>query len=244
MVDAKNPTKTRKTISTTEVFPLCLPFLSAKKSSSLEQGGVCLLFPRISGNHTNHGNDENHGNPRCKPQVPQTTGVETSKALFPKAFWSLNLALKHDYKAQFGCPRIFCYFPLLSRGVQILFFRLSDPTEIPPPITIHLSHDPCAVFSVVSQTLAATPLLLSVKMAYRNPRQALERGHCRKKFTSEAYRDMGLSRYGGIVSHEIVLPMALWDTKQLALLFLSRAALEAASSPPSEPFRKIFKDLC
>ena len=42
----KNPVKTRKTISTTEIFPLWAPFFSAKKSSALEQGGVCFLFPR------------------------------------------------------------------------------------------------------------------------------------------------------------------------------------------------------
>ena len=37
--------KTRKTISTTEIFPLWPPFFfSAKKTSALEQGGVCFLF--------------------------------------------------------------------------------------------------------------------------------------------------------------------------------------------------------
>ena len=41
----QNPVKTRKTISTTEIFPLWPPFFSAKKSSALEQGGVCFLFP-------------------------------------------------------------------------------------------------------------------------------------------------------------------------------------------------------
>ena len=30
----------------------------------------------IRGNHGNHENDENHGNAGCKPQVPQTTGLE------------------------------------------------------------------------------------------------------------------------------------------------------------------------
>ena len=39
--------KTRKTISTTEIFRLWPPFFSAKKSSAPEQGGVCILFPRI-----------------------------------------------------------------------------------------------------------------------------------------------------------------------------------------------------
>ena len=41
----KNPIKTRKTISTTEIFPLWPPFFSGKESSALEQGGVCFLFP-------------------------------------------------------------------------------------------------------------------------------------------------------------------------------------------------------
>ena len=45
----KNPIKTRKTISTTEIFPLWTPFIfSAKKSSALEQGGVWFLFPSFS----------------------------------------------------------------------------------------------------------------------------------------------------------------------------------------------------
>ena len=43
----KNPIKTRKTISTTEIFPLWTPFFSAKKSSALEWGGVCFLFPSL-----------------------------------------------------------------------------------------------------------------------------------------------------------------------------------------------------
>ena len=47
----KNPIKTRKTISTTEIFPLWTPCFPAKKCSALEQGGVCFLFPstQISG---------------------------------------------------------------------------------------------------------------------------------------------------------------------------------------------------
>ena len=43
-------------------------------SDSYKRGVECW----ISGNHGNHGNDENHGNPRCKPRVPQTTGLEIS----------------------------------------------------------------------------------------------------------------------------------------------------------------------
>ena len=43
----KKPMKTRKTISTTAIFPLCPPPFSAKKSSALEQGGVCFVFPSL-----------------------------------------------------------------------------------------------------------------------------------------------------------------------------------------------------
>ena len=43
------------------------------------------------------------------------------------------------------------------------------------------SHDPCRnVLSVVSQTIAATPPLLPVKMAYCNPKTGLGGGYCRK----------------------------------------------------------------
>ena len=46
----ENRMKTRKTISTTEIFPLRAPnFFSAKKSSALEQGGVWFLFPSVAG---------------------------------------------------------------------------------------------------------------------------------------------------------------------------------------------------
>ena len=43
----KNPIKTRKTISTTKIFPLWSPFFSAKRSSALEQGGVRFIFPSL-----------------------------------------------------------------------------------------------------------------------------------------------------------------------------------------------------
>ena len=35
-------------MSTTKIFPLWPPFFAAKKSSALEQGGVCLLFPSLA----------------------------------------------------------------------------------------------------------------------------------------------------------------------------------------------------
>ena len=73
--------------------------------------------------------------------------------------------------------------------------RLSGPTEIPPyretGIAIPLSH-------CVSQTIAATPRLLSVKVVYRNPKRDLARGASQKKLASEAYRAM---------SHEMVSPI-------------------------------------
>ena len=40
----QKPYKNKETISSTEIFPLCPPFLSAKRSPSLEQGGVWFLF--------------------------------------------------------------------------------------------------------------------------------------------------------------------------------------------------------
>ena len=47
VVDTETLIKTRQTISTTEIFPLWTPFFFAKKSSALEQGGVCFLFPSV-----------------------------------------------------------------------------------------------------------------------------------------------------------------------------------------------------
>ena len=41
-------------------------------SDSYKQGVECW----IRGNQGNHENDENHRNPRCKPLVPQITGLE------------------------------------------------------------------------------------------------------------------------------------------------------------------------
>ena len=51
---------------------------------SCKQGVECW----INGNHGSHGNDENHGNPGCKPQVPQTTGLERpeKKRRVPQSF--------------------------------------------------------------------------------------------------------------------------------------------------------------
>ena len=42
----QKPCENQETISTTEIFPLWPQFSSAKKSSALEQGGVCFPFPR------------------------------------------------------------------------------------------------------------------------------------------------------------------------------------------------------
>ena len=45
---------------------------------------------------------------------------------------------------------------------------------------------------MVSQTIAATPPLLPVKMAYRSPKTDLTRGVSQKKLASEAHRLSGL----------------------------------------------------
>ena len=50
-------------------------------SDSYKQGVECWIHGNY-GNHKNdenHENDENHGNPRCKPRVSQTTGLEIPK---------------------------------------------------------------------------------------------------------------------------------------------------------------------
>ena len=70
---------------------------------------------------------------------------------------------------------------------------LSDPTEIPPPpnretdVAIPLWH---CVFCGIAETIAATPPLLYVRMAYRSPKPGL-RGVLQKEFASEAYRATG-----------------------------------------------------
>ena len=56
---------------------------------------------------------------------------------------------------------------------------------------------------VVSQTIAATPPLLSVKMAYFGPKTGLTRGH-RRKFASEAYGAIGGVTRNSIANRAIV----------------------------------------
>ena len=52
------------------------------------------------------------------------------------------------------------------------------------------------MFPVVWQTIAATPPLLSVKMAYRKPKTGLGCGVSQQKLASEAYRAIwGVTRY-------------------------------------------------
>ena len=71
---------------------------------------------------------------------------------------------------------------------------LSDATQIPPPIARQVQQYPCrTVFSMVSQTIAATTPLLSVKMAYRSPTTDLTRGASQKKACL-----WSLSRYRGM----------------------------------------------
>ena len=69
---------------------------------------------------------------------------------------------------------------------------LSDPTEIPPPSRDKCSNTPVAwVFSKVSQTIAATPPLLSVYVAHRSPKAELGGRVSQKKLAPKAYRAIG-----------------------------------------------------
>ena len=66
---------------------------------------------------------------------------------------------------------------------------LCDPAEIPPPIASHLT--PVALFPVVSQTIAAAPPLLPVRLAYRNSKTGFGGRVSQKELASEAYRPKG-----------------------------------------------------
>ena len=73
------------------------------------------------------------------------------------------------------------------------------------------------MFSVVSQTIAATPSLLSIRMAYHNPKTGLNwRGRIAEidKLASEAYRAFGASHeISPIVGHQAFDPHPFtWDT--------------------------------
>ena len=94
-------------------------------------------------------------------------------------------------RSYFGCTEDLLKV-LSSQRIQATRPMLSDPTEIPPPhretgVTIPLSH----CFSVVSQTIAATPPLLSIKLAYRSPKTGLGGGGIAGKLAFEAYRAIG-----------------------------------------------------
>ena len=78
-----------------------------------------------------------------------------------------------------------------------------DPTEISPPIARQVQQYPCrTVFSVESQPIAATTPLVSVKMAYCNPKTGLGGGDRRKNLPLKPIALLG-------TSHEIVSPLAL-----------------------------------
>ena len=57
---------------------------------------------------------------------------------------------------------------------------------------------------MVSQTIAATPPLLSFEKAYRNPKTGLTRGVSQKKLASEAYRAIGGVARNSIANRVIV----------------------------------------
>ena len=71
----------------------------------------------VPGNHGNHGHDENHGNPGCKPQVPQSTGLEISNLSFrpsrPSLPWK-SLEFIHNIKVGQRTPN-FCTTSRSSR---------------------------------------------------------------------------------------------------------------------------------
>ena len=60
------------------------------------------------------------------------------------------------------------------------------------------------MFPVVSQTIAATPPLLSVKMADRSPKTGLGGGVSQQKLASEAYRAIGGVARNSIANRAIV----------------------------------------
>ena len=60
------------------------------------------------------------------------------------------------------------------------------------------------MFFVVSQPIAATHPLFSVRMAYRNLKTDLTRGVSQKKLASEAYRPIGGVARNSIANHAIV----------------------------------------
>ena len=81
--------------------------------------------------------------------------------------------------------------------------------KYPPHRKTGCSNTPVALcFPVVSQTIAATPTLLSLTVAYRIPKTGLTRGASQKKLASAAYRAIGgvarnsnrQSRYSGTLS--------------------------------------------
>ena len=90
--------------------------------------------------------------------------------------------------------------------------KMSPATSKSLPSVVTRPKYPCrTIFSVISQTIAATPPLLSLlKMAYRNPKTGLGpwRGRIAEKLPSEAYA------IGGIACNST--PIALqWDTEPL-----------------------------
>ena len=60
------------------------------------------------------------------------------------------------------------------------------------------------LFPVVSQTIAATPRLLSLQVAYRSPKTGLTRGVSQKTLASEAYRAIGAIARNSIANRAIV----------------------------------------
>ena len=75
------------------------------------------------------------------------------------------------------------------------------------------------MFPVVLQTIAATPPLVSLKMAYRNLKTDLTRGASQKKLASEAYRAIGGVARNSIANRATVGHKA--TTAETLLVFFS-----------------------
>ena len=106
---------------------------------------------------------------------------------------------KKNYKKNTGGELICKNFGVNGTLRQRKF--LSDPTKIPPAP----HHETCrTAFCVVSQTIAARPPPLPLKMAYCNPKTGFGRGASQKKLASQAYPAIGCVACNGIANHAIV----------------------------------------
>ena len=82
--------------------------------------------------------------------------------------------------------------------------KLSDPTEIPPLSRDRCSNTLVALCFLWYRRLSLLHPLLSLRMAYRNPKRGLTRGVSHKKLASEAYRAIGGVARNSVANRAIV----------------------------------------